>query len=100
MLRFAIDGITSFSSIPLYISALMGVMVSIIGFIYALFVLYAWVFTDSTIEGWPSMMVVVLFLGGVQLITLGIIGSYLGRIYDEAKRRPTYLVRRKFGFNQ
>jgi glycosyltransferase involved in cell wall biosynthesis len=100
MLRFAVDGIASFSSIPLYISALIGVAVSLLGFIYAVFVIYSWSFTHRVIEGWTSLMVVLLFISGVQLISLGVLGVYLGRIYDEAKRRPSYLIRRKFGFNK
>ena len=100
MLGFAADGITSFSSFPLYISALIGIAISFLGFIYAAFVLYTWLFTARTIEGWTSLMIVVLLLGGIQLITLGVIGAYLGRIYGETKRRPRYLIRRKFGFEE
>ena len=98
MASFAVDGITSFSSIPLYISALFGLIISFFSFIYAAFVLYIRLFTDQSIEGWTSLMVVLLFIGGVQLIALGVIGMYLGRIYDEAKRRPRFLIPNKIGF--
>jgi polyisoprenyl-phosphate glycosyltransferase len=100
MLKFAADGITSFSSIPLYISALMGLFISLLSFIYAAFVFYSWLFANKTIEGWTSLMIAVLFIGGVQLIALGILGTYLGRIYDETKRRPRYLVCREYGFTK
>jgi len=99
MLRFSADGITSFSSVPLYISALVGVVISTLSFAYAAYAAYARLFTDKTVEGWTSVMVVVLFIGGIQLITLGIQGAYLGRIYNEVKQRPRYLVRRSVGFD-
>jgi len=100
MIRFAIDGITSFSSVPLYFSASIGLFISLISFIYGVFVIYSWLFTGKVIEGWTSLMVVSLFVGGIQLITLGILGVYIGRVYDEAKRRPRYLLRQKFGFDE
>jgi len=100
MIRFAVDGITSFSSVPLYFSASIGIFISLISFIYGAFVIYSWLFTGTVIEGWASLMIVSLFVGGIQLITLGILGVYLGRVYDESKRRPRYLLRQKFGFNE
>lgn len=100
MLRFAIDGVTSFSSIPLYVSAFIGLIISVLSFIYAIFAIYARLFTDLVVEGWTSVMVMVLFLGGILLITLGIQGMYLGRIYKEVKGRPRYLVRRTYGFEE
>jgi polyisoprenyl-phosphate glycosyltransferase len=100
MLRFAVDGITSFSSIPLYISAFIGVMLSLLGFLYGAFALYARVFTGRVVEGWTSVIVTVLFLGGIHLITLGVHGIYLGRIYNEVKGRPRYLVRRTYGVGE
>lgn len=100
MIGFAVDGIASFSSIPLYISALLGVIISMLSFTYAVYVIYSWLFTNRNVEGWTSLMVVILFIGGIQLITLGILGTYLGRIYDETKGRPRYLVRQAYGFNE
>lgn len=99
MLKFAFDGITSFSSTPLYISAFLGLAVSGISFIYGLYVIYAAIFTDKVIPGWASIVVVVLFLGGIQLISLGIIGAYLGRVFNEVKKRPLYLINKTLGFN-
>jgi glycosyltransferase involved in cell wall biosynthesis len=100
MLRFAIDGVTSFSTIPLYISAFMGMIMSVLGFIYGMFAIYARVFTGYVVEGWTSVIVTVLFLGGINLIILGIQGTYTARIYNEVKGRPRYLVRRAYGVDQ
>jgi dolichol-phosphate mannosyltransferase len=100
MLRFAIDGITSFSSIPLYISAFLGIIISLCSFLYGLMVIYARLFTNHVVEGWTSVMVALLFLGGIHLITLGIQGLYIGKVYKEVKGRPRYLVRRVYGTDQ
>ena len=92
MLRFAIDGITSFSGAPLKLATYVGLATSLLAFVAALWVLgKALVFGDP-VRGYPSLMVVVLFLGGMQLMALGVIGEYLGRLYVEAKQRPLYLV--------
>jgi dolichol-phosphate mannosyltransferase len=95
MLRFAIDGITSFSDIPLRFASYFGFSVSAIAFVYALVVVIAKLFRvypPGYTPGWASTIVAVVFLGGVQLISLGILGEYLGRIYDEVKGRPLYLI--------
>ena len=95
MLRFAIDGITSFSDVPLRFASYLGFTVSTAAFIYAIVIIAAkalWLGTPEYARGWASTMVVILFLGGVQLIGIGILGEYLGRIYDEVKGRPLYLV--------
>lgn len=97
MIQFALDGITSFSSFPLRISTYFGFMVSVISFLYAAFAIYARLFTDIALPGWTSILVAVLFLGGVQLITIGLLGEYIGRIYNEVKQRPLYIIRNKFG---
>ena len=92
MLHFAIDGITSFSGAPLKLATYVGLATSLFAFVAALWVLgKALVFGDA-VRGYPSLMVVVLFLGGMQLMALGVIGEYLGRLYVEAKQRPLYLV--------
>jgi dolichol-phosphate mannosyltransferase len=100
MLRFAVSGVTSFSSVPLYIAAFAGVIISGFSFAYAAFAVYARLFTDRVVQGWTSVLVAVLFLGGVQLIALGVHGAYLGRIYGEVKGRPRYLVRQAYGFEE
>jgi polyisoprenyl-phosphate glycosyltransferase len=95
MIRFAIDGITSFSDIPLRFASYFGFAVSAMAFVYALIVVIAKLFRvypPGYTPGWASTIVAVVFLGGVQLISLGILGEYLGRIYDEVKGRPLYLI--------
>jgi polyisoprenyl-phosphate glycosyltransferase len=100
MLRLATHGITSFSSIPLYISAFLGIIISLCSFLYAGMVIYVRLFTERVVEGWTSVMVALLFLGGIHLITIGIQGIYLGQVYKEVKGRPRYLIRRVYGTNQ
>lgn len=100
MLRFAFDAITSFSYKPLKLATYAGVTVSLGGFAYLLVVLYLKLFTDSTVTGWASMMAVNLFFNGVVLMMLGIMGEYIGRIYDEAKGRPLYVVREELNFDR
>jgi len=91
MIKFAIDGITSFSNTPLKIATLVGYLTSCVAFLYAcsVFVQKA---LGYTVQGWATIMVGMLFLGGIQLICLGIIGEYVGRIFNETKRRPLYVV--------
>jgi len=91
MLKFAIDGITSFSEIPLRFATYLGFWVSLSAFIYAAVVLILKIYGYNE-PGYTSTMVAILFLGGVQLITIGIVGEYLGRIYDQVKERPLYLL--------
>lgn len=98
LLKLSLDGITSFSSFPLKIASAFGFMVSFVGFIYALYAIYVKIFTDLAMPGWTSIIITVLVLSGVQLITIGIIGEYIGRIYEETKHRPLYVVSRSFGF--
>ena len=98
MLRFALDGITSFSAVPLQAATYLGLFAAVAAFGIGLWTLYARFMTDRTVQGWSSMMLVMLFLGGVQLMALGIIGEYLGRVYDEVKGRPLYLLSRAVGF--
>jgi glycosyltransferase involved in cell wall biosynthesis len=100
MLRFAADGLTSFSSLPLYVSAILGMIISCCSFLYGLMVIYLRLFTDRAVEGWTSVMVALLFLGGIHLVTLGIQGIYLGQVYKEVKGRPRYLIRRVYGIDQ
>jgi len=98
MLRFATDGILSFSTKPLQMSVAMGMLcafVSVLGIFYALFLR---MFTSIWVEGWTALMIAVLFIGGVQLICVGILGEYVGRIYNEIKHRPLYVVHEYLGF--
>jgi polyisoprenyl-phosphate glycosyltransferase len=94
MLKFAFDAIASFSYKPLKLIAYVGVFLSALSFLYLIFVIYQAIFTDNTVQGWASILAATLFFNGIVLIMLGIIGQYVGRIYDEAKNRPLYIVRR------
>jgi dolichol-phosphate mannosyltransferase len=91
MIKFAFDGITSFSTAPLKLATWCGYGASMLAFLYLASVFVQWMF-GVTIQGWATIMVALLFLGGVQLICLGILGEYLGRIFTEVKRRPMYVV--------
>jgi glycosyltransferase involved in cell wall biosynthesis len=92
MLVLAWDAVTSFSAIPLRLAGLLGVGVSTLGFLYLTYALAMRFFSDSTVSGWTSVTAAVLVLGGVQLICLGIFGQYLGRMYEDIKGRPLFLV--------
>ncbi len=91
MLRLAVDGITSFSAVPLQLSALAGAAVTALAFLYMLYAFLQWA-RGAVQPGWPSLIAAVLLLGGVQLLALGILGLYLGRVYNEVKGRPLYIV--------
>jgi glycosyltransferase involved in cell wall biosynthesis len=92
LINFAIDGITSFTTAPLRISSVLGILISFASFIYILFLVIRTTFYGSDLAGYPSMMAVILFLGGIQLLSLGVIGEYIGRIFNETKNRPLYFV--------
>jgi dolichol-phosphate mannosyltransferase len=99
MLRFALDGLTSFSRAPLRIATWLGILVSTVAVAAALYVLGLLLFTDTTITGWAALLVTLLVIGGAQLLSLGVVGEYVGRIYGESKRRPLYLLEDARGFD-
>ncbi len=98
MLKFAADGIFSFTYKPLKLATYIGFILSISGFVYLLYVLYQRLFTDNTLTGWASIIAVNLVFNGITLLILGIIGEYVGRIYEEVKGRPLYIIQDKIGF--
>jgi glycosyltransferase involved in cell wall biosynthesis len=98
MLRFASDGILSFSLVPLRLAIYMGFAASGLALAGILYALLLRLFTDVWVTGWTLLFIAVLFLGGVQLVFLGVIGEYLGRVYGEVKQRPLYLVKERHGF--
>jgi polyisoprenyl-phosphate glycosyltransferase len=99
MLSLAVQGITSFSSAPLRLSTYIGFATAVAVIPYALWGVYAKLFTNQVVHGWASLEVSVLFLGGVQLMSLGIIGEYVSRIYTEVKGRPVYIADELIGFD-
>jgi glycosyltransferase involved in cell wall biosynthesis len=92
LFNFAIDGITSFTTAPLRISSVLGMLVSFAAFIYTIYLVIRTTVYGTDLAGYPSMMAVILFLGGVQLLSLGVIGEYIGRIFNETKNRPLYFI--------
>jgi hypothetical protein len=90
--NFALEGITSFTTAPLRLATYLGVLTALLAFVYALWIIGKALLWGDAVAGWPTMMAVILFLGGVQLVALGLIGEYLGRLYMESKQRPLYLV--------
>ena len=97
--NFALEGITSFSYAPLQFATYFGLSVALFSFIYGTFLLTKTLFYGNPVPGYPSLMVAILFLGGVQLLTIGMIGEYLGRTYNESKHRPLYIVRDTYGIS-
>jgi dolichol-phosphate mannosyltransferase len=98
LFRLAFDGLFSFSNVPLRIAMYVGMTTAVISFAAGIVVLYIKLFTDHATPGWASPVVSILFIGGLILVTLGIIGEYIGRIYDEVKRRPLYVIQERTGF--
>lgn len=93
MIRFALDGITSFSNFPLRFATMMGFLVSAIAFLLILYALYQRLVSREFVPGWASLMLAILFMGGVQLISLGILGEYISRMDVNVRKRPLYIVR-------
>ena len=99
MFSFALDGIFSFSTVPLRLASYLGLIVSILSMIGVVYAFYIKLFTVGVVPGWAAQWIGTLFLGGVQLLSLGVIGEYVGRIYGEVKRRPLYVVKERIGFD-
>lgn len=95
MFRFALAGITSFSIKPLRLSLYLGVFIALVSFLYGIYAVIVTLFTDQTLAGWGSLIASVLFVGGIQLMMLGVIGEYLGKLFMENKKRPNYIIREK-----
>jgi hypothetical protein len=96
LLRFAFDGLTSFSNFPLRVWGVIGAVISSLAFVYILVRIVRTLVWGVDVPGYESILVSVLFLGGMQLLTLGIIGDYLGRVFDEVKGRPLFIIRRLY----
>lgn len=89
----AIEGITSFTTAPLRISTILGFIISVVAFLYMLFIIIKTFIYGDPVQGFPTLIITILFLGGIQLISIGIIGEYIGRIFNETKNRPVYVVK-------
>lgn len=92
--NFALEGITSFSTLPLRLSTYVGLATALVAFLYGAWIIAKTLLWGEPVAGYPSLMSAMLFLGGIQLVALGVIGEYLGRLYQEAKQRPLYLIER------
>ena len=97
LLHFALDGIFSFSTVPLRLSSIHGVLISVGAFAYGLWFLVYTLLYGIDRPGFPSLIISIMFLSGIQLISLGVVGEYLGRVYEEVKARPLYLVAEEVG---
>ena len=96
MMRFALDALTGFSSAPLKVASHVGLWLSLGSVLLILYIAYAWI-TGRSIQGWTSLMLIVVVLGAIQMFTLALLGEYIGRLYNEAKRRPLYIVQEVAG---
>jgi polyisoprenyl-phosphate glycosyltransferase len=90
--NFSLEGITSFSSVPLQTSTYLGLIIATLAFIYGVYMILRTLFFGNPVPGYPSLLTAVLFMGGIQLMSLGILGEYVGRIFNETKRRPLYFL--------
>lgn len=100
LIQLALDGIFSFSNVPLRVASYIGFASALVAFAGGLFVIYEKLFTNKAILGWASTICTIAFLGGLILMTLGVIGEYIGRIYDEVKQRPLYIISEGLGFEE
>lgn len=99
MVKLAIDGVISFSSKPLRIATVLGFFVAFLSLLGIFYAITLRLFTNTWVEGWTAIMIAMLFLGGMQMIILGILGEYIGRVYNECKGRPLYVLSKKVGFD-
>lgn len=98
LVKLAFDGLMSFSAVPLRLASWFGALAAFLGFCYLVYALVCWTIGIALPKGWTSTIVIILFLGGVQLMVLGILGDYIGRIFDEVKNRPHYIQRTTLGW--
>lgn len=98
LFELALAGITSFSDVPLRVWGLVGFVISLISLVYAIFMVTSTLLYGTDFPGFPTIVVAIMFLGGVQLLSIGILGEYIARIFTEVKQRPQYLIENKYGF--
>ncbi len=97
LLRFAVDGLTAFTTWPLRVLSLIGVLLSIVSFSYGLLIIIGYWLYGNPVQGWSTLITVILFFAGINLVSLGVVGEYVARIFAEVKRRPVYLLRERHG---
>lgn len=100
LFELAIVGITSFSNVPLRVFSLLGLVISFASFIYGLIIVFDTLFTGIDVPGYATIVVAIMFFGGIQLLSVGILGEYISRIFSEVKQRPPYIIANKIGFTQ
>ena len=93
LFNLAIEGILSYTTVPLRIATIVGCVTSLLAFVYMLVIFIRTILFGDPVQGYPTMIIVILSLGGIQLLALGILGEYLGRVFTETKNRPVYFVR-------
>ncbi|WP_109842698.1 glycosyltransferase family 2 protein [Aggregatibacter aphrophilus] len=98
--NLALEGITSFSTIPLKLWTYIGLLIATSSFLYGCFLIFSKIVWGNSVPGYPSIMVAILFLGGIQLIGIGVLGEYIGRIYVESKNRPKYIIKRRVRYEK
>ena len=96
LFKYAIEGIVAFTTVPLRVSILFGLIVSLFAFLYMIYVFVKAMLFGDPVAGYPSMMVIILFLGGIQLLSIGVLGEYMSKTYMEVKRRPNYIIKNKY----
>lgn len=100
LFKLALNGIFSFSDVPLRVWSVLGLIISLTSFIYGIFIVFDTLVFGADTPGYATIVVAIMFFGGIQLLSIGILGEYIGRIFTEVKRRPTYLVKTKIGFDK
>jgi glycosyltransferase involved in cell wall biosynthesis len=100
MLGLALDGITSFTAFPLRLITMLGFVVSVLAFLAGIWAVLSWLIFDNTVPGWTSVVLPMYFLGGIQLLSIGIIGEYLGKNYLESKHRPRFIIEKSISNGQ
>lgn len=98
--NLALSGLTSFSTLPLRLVGLLGLLISAAAVFYALFIIFTTLVLGNTVPGWPTVVTAITFIGGIQLLSLGVLGEYIAGIFNEVKQRPIYLVQQRQGFTQ
>jgi glycosyltransferase involved in cell wall biosynthesis len=98
--ELAITGITSFSNVPLRVWGFIGFIISFVSLLYAIYIVTVTLLYGADLPGYPTIVVAIMFFGGIQLLSIGILGEYIARIFTEVKQRPKYILEQKYGFEE